>query len=147
LGDHQAPAQGFERANGISIAEDVAVRPKRVREHIGVVGGFGGVEQPVRGGPRLLTGLGDRQRDDQGCPRECMGVAAACELVATPLDASFGLAALVVVVARGPSPWVAGRLPSTLGTLYKNPCAVGCGNRLRRRARVGEGSSTTTGTA
>ena len=117
MGDHQAPAQGFERADGISIAEDVAVGPKRVREHIGVVGGFGGVEQPVRGGPRLLTGLGDRQRDDQGCPRECMGVAAACELVATPLDASFGLAALVVVVARGPSPWVAGRLPYTSGTL------------------------------
>jgi uncharacterized membrane protein len=41
---------------------------------------------------------------------------------------------------------VAGRLPYTSATLYKKPCAVRCGNRPRRRARVGEGSSTTTGT-
>ena len=72
--------------------EGVAIGAKRIREEKGVVGGLGGFDQPVRGGPRLLTGPGDRQREDQECPGECMGVVAACRLGATPLDASFGLA-------------------------------------------------------
>ena len=56
LGDHQAPAQGLQRAVGISIAEGVAIGVERVGERPRVVGGLGGVDQPVRGGPRLLTG-------------------------------------------------------------------------------------------
>ena len=84
--------RGLQRPDGISIAEGEAVGVRRVRERIGVVGGFGGVDQPVRGGPRLLTGPGDRQCLDQHCPGECVGVVAACELGAAPLDVSFGLA-------------------------------------------------------
>jgi hypothetical protein len=73
-------------------ASPIARHAKGLAERKGVVGRFGVVDQPVRGGPRLLTGPGDRQRDDQAIPGECMGVVTACELGATPLDVSFGLA-------------------------------------------------------
>ena len=46
---------------------------------------------------------GDRQCDDQVCPGDCVGVAAACELGAAPLDPPFGLADEQVRSAeRGP---------------------------------------------
>jgi hypothetical protein len=54
--------------------------------------GFGGLDQAVRGGPRLLTATGERQRPHEDCPGDPVGVATACELGAAPLDASFGLA-------------------------------------------------------
>ena len=79
LGDHQAPAQGVQRLGGISVAEGVAVGVKRKRERIRVVGGLGGLDQAVRGGPRLLTATGDRQCEDQVCPGDFVGVAAASE--------------------------------------------------------------------
>jgi len=41
------------------------VGEERKREHIRVVGGFGGVDQAGRGGPRLLTATGERQCVDQ----------------------------------------------------------------------------------
>ena len=92
MGDHQAPAQGVTRAVRIGVAEGEAVGEQRVREHIRVAGGLGGVDQTVRGGHRLVSGTGDRQREDQGCPGEGVGVATACELGAAPLDRPFGLA-------------------------------------------------------
>ena len=92
LGDHQAPAQGVQRADGIGVAEGEAVGEQRERERTRVAGGLGGLDQAVRGGHRLLTGTGDRQCDDQACPGECVGVATACELGAAPLDPPFGLA-------------------------------------------------------
>jgi hypothetical protein len=60
---------------------------------MGVVGGFGGVDQAGRGIHRLLTGTGDRQcaltRDARMMD---VGVATACELGAAPLEQPFGLA-------------------------------------------------------
>ena len=54
LSDHQAPAQGLKRADGIGVAESEPVGEKRERERQRVAGGFGGVDQAVRGGHRLL---------------------------------------------------------------------------------------------
>ena len=73
-----------------------------MRERNGIVGGLGGFDQPGRDGPRLLTSPGDRPCDGRGCPGECMGVAAACELGATPLDRPFGLADGQVHTAERP---------------------------------------------
>ena len=61
MGDHQAPAQGVKRAVGIGVAEGEPVGEKRERERKGVAGGFGGVDQTVRGGHRLVTATGDHQ--------------------------------------------------------------------------------------
>ncbi len=100
MSDHHAPAHGLPRTVGIGVAEGVAVGVQRERERIRVVGGFGGVDQTVRGSHRLVIGTGDRQCDDQGCPGECMGVATACELGAAPLDPPFGLADVQVCTAE-----------------------------------------------
>ena len=45
-------------------------------------------------------GPGERQRDDQPCPGECMGIVAACELGAAPFDTPFGLADEQIRIAK-----------------------------------------------
>ena len=101
--DDQAPAQGVQRAVGICVAEGQTIGEERERKHIRVAGGFGGVDQTARGGHRLVKATGDRQCDDQACRGECVGVAAARELGATPLDPPFGLADDRVRAAEQPS--------------------------------------------
>jgi hypothetical protein len=81
------------------------VGEKRERERIGVVGGFGGLDQAVRGGPRLFTTASGRQCNDQASPGDPMGVAATCELGAAPLSSQWlAMASLVgslVVAGKG----------------------------------------------
>ena len=66
VSDHQAPAQGVQRAPGIGVPEREPAGEKRERERIRVTGGFGGVDQTVRGGTRLVTATGDRQCECEG---------------------------------------------------------------------------------
>jgi hypothetical protein len=75
----------------IGVAEGKPVALKCVRERTRVAGGLGGVDQTVRGDPRLVLEPGDRQCEDQAYPSECVGVATVCELGAAPLDLPFGL--------------------------------------------------------
>ena len=65
---------------------------KHEREHKRVVGGLRGLDQAVRGGPRLLTATGHRQCEHEACIGDSVGVTTACQLGAAPLDIAFGLA-------------------------------------------------------
>jgi hypothetical protein len=55
-------------------------------------GRFCGVYQTADGGHRVVNGTGDRQCDDQARSSVCVGVQAACELSATPLNPPLRLA-------------------------------------------------------
>ena len=68
VGDHQAPAQSLTRAVTIGVAEGEPVGEQREREHKGVAGRLGGVDQSVRGGHRVVSATGDHQCLDQGLP-------------------------------------------------------------------------------
>ena len=92
VSDHQTPAQGVNRRDGICVAESETVGPERQRRARRVAGCLGSLDEAIRGSHRLLTGTADCQCDDQAC-RVCdVGVAAACELGAAQLDQPLGLA-------------------------------------------------------
>ena len=67
--------------------------------------GLGGIDQAVRGGHRLVLGTRDLQRDDQGCPGECLSVATARELGAAPLNTPFELANMYAPPTQHSMPW------------------------------------------
>ena len=90
LGDHQTPAQGVQRADGIGVAESEAVGEQRKREPTGCR-----LPRRPRSDHSRQPSPPHRNRPivsamTRACPGECVGVAAACELGAAPLDHRSG---------------------------------------------------------
>ena len=70
LCDHQAPAQGVQRADGIGVAEGKAVGESANESMNGFARCLGGLDEAVRGSHRLLTGTGVHQAENQASPDE-----------------------------------------------------------------------------
>jgi hypothetical protein len=96
LSDHQTPAQGVKRRDGICVTESRTVGSERPREHVRVACCLRSLDEAIRGIHRLLTGTGRGKGDNQKCPDGDVGVTAACEL---------GAAAAKTLCARRSRVW------------------------------------------
>ena len=84
--DHQTPADGGKRPDGIRVTESQTVGTEREREHGRVACCLGSLDEAIRGIHRLPTTTGPCKGGNQPSPDVDVGVAAACELGA----AQFG---------------------------------------------------------
>ena len=100
LCDHQAPTQGVTRTDRIGGAEGEAIGLQRERDRIRVAGGLGGIDLDRSRRPSPHRRNGERQREERGCPSECVRVVSTCEFGAVSLDRPFGLADELVCSAE-----------------------------------------------
>ena len=91
MSDHQTPAEGVKRPDGIRFMESHTVGTERPREQVRVACCLRSLDQAIRGIHRLPTGTGKCKGGNQPCPDVDVGVTAACELGAAQLGPPLGL--------------------------------------------------------
>ena len=91
LSDHQTPAQGVQRPDGICVTESQTVGTERASEQDGLPVASAASIRPSAAIHRLPTATGQCKSDNQPCPDVDVGVAAACEQGAAQLGHPLGL--------------------------------------------------------